>query len=179
MQRRLICLAAGLAVMLTANVFATPESMAQPQGSSAPRCYFGNSCREGTTTQPQPTPQPTPQPQPQPSPNPPSGTPQPNSEMSSVCQFSSGPNPGAIVNFVGVGEAPVGTYCQDNLGNRGAVVSRSHPYAGMAINLVFSSRCYFNFGPLTGQIVDYSPMGKVQVGTPCNDGAGSLGFVIQ
>jgi hypothetical protein len=41
-----------------------------------------------------------------------------------------------------------------------------------------STLCYFFFGPRAGQIIDYAPMAPIPVGSRCQDGAYSIGFVI-
>jgi hypothetical protein len=41
-----------------------------------------------------------------------------------------------------------------------------------------STRCRFTYGFRAGQVQDYAPRPPIPVGTPCNDGRGSFGFVI-
>lgn len=41
-----------------------------------------------------------------------------------------------------------------------------------------STLCRFEQGPRAGQTQDYAPMAPLPVGTPCQDGAGSMGKVV-
>jgi hypothetical protein len=55
---------------------------------------------------------------------------------------------------------------------------KHHNLDGSGLESAKSTNCEFTSGPLTGTTHDYAPQAPIPVGTPCTDGAGSIGVVI-
>jgi hypothetical protein len=114
--------------------------------------------------------------------------PSPDSNLTTVCQFNSGPKAGTSFDFKPYGVQPiaVGRPCSDFQGSTGVAgfaaatasspnVSAS-PAPGQAPKL--TTVCQFNSGPKAGTSFDFQPYGTqpLPVGHPCTDFQGSNGI---
>jgi hypothetical protein len=71
---------------------------------------------------------------------------------------------------------PTGSGCQDGAGSTGWVVAPEAPAKKGTDGT--STLCRFDRGPRAGQIQDYAPMAPLPIGSGCQDGAGSTGWVV-
>ena len=114
-----------------------------------------------------------------------------SSELSTICQFISGPRAGTTFDFqpYGVKPLPVGHPCTDFQGNTGiagiagiatASAASREPSATPAAsqNADLSTICQFSSGPRAGTIFDFQPYGvkPIPIGHPCTDFQGSNGI---
>ncbi len=97
-------------------------------------------------------------------------------QMGTVCRFQSGSRAGQTQDY-SPQTLPVGSRCWDGQDSYGVVVASMGKSQGPDKQL--STRCQFNTGPRAGQIQDYAPMPPLSIGTPCQDGQGSTGVVVQ
>jgi hypothetical protein len=107
------------------------------------------------------------------------------SELSTICQFISGPRAGTTFDFqpFGVKPLPVGHPCTDFQGNigiagiGGAAIPGPDLSATSAANSNLTTVCQFNSGPKAGTTFDFRPYGvqPIAVGRPCSDFQGSSG----
>jgi hypothetical protein len=125
----------------------------------------------------------------------PTGAPISPPQMTVTCQFTSGRRKGQTCAFGEQLVAPtvVGLSCTDGKGSYGRAVPDYPPAPlcddanvnddddasdGQSLNTTLkSSICHFTKGPRAGQSQDYSPMPPSPLGTLCQDGMGSFGFV--
>jgi hypothetical protein len=97
--------------------------------------------------------------------------------MTLVCHFTFGAKSGQTLDFSAVPTAtpsPVGGGCTDGFGSTGIAVRANTP----AVRVLVSSICQFMSGLKSGGWHDYAPMPALPIGTPCNDGVGSVGTVV-
>lgn len=93
---------------------------------------------------------------------------------STLCRFNNGPRSGTSVDYAPQAPIPIGSPCHDGGTSSGVVVAAtSQAPAGVAVSTI----CTFSEGPRAGTKRDYAPMAAIPVGTPCQDGAGSKGYV--
>ncbi len=110
------------------------------------------------------------------------GVPQQNS-LTTSCHFLSGLKAGQTIDYSGqpnVHPAVPGTACTDGSGSFGVAVDKNaaaNPSSPVSTGGL-SSKCKFSFGPRSGQVQDYNPLPPIPIGTPCNDGQGSVGQVV-
>ncbi len=107
-----------------------------------------------------------------------------------LCEFSYGPRAnqrGSLAEIPGATPVRVGGYCSDGESFGTAVAATSsHEGAGVwegAITSLGTARatstiCQFMSGPKAHGWHDYAPFSPVPVGSGCDDGAGSAGFVV-
>jgi hypothetical protein len=104
----------------------------------------------------------------------------PPAGMGNACKFDAGPRAGQTQDYSQLGNLPLGSPCQDGQGSTGKVVvfgggtggQQGGPPAGMG------NACKFDAGPRAGQTQDYSQLGNLPLGSPCQDGQGSTGKVV-
>jgi hypothetical protein len=113
-------------------------------------------------------------------------------ELTSICQFSSGPRAGEIANLAGVSgtaPVPVGSACSDGASSQGtatvapagaAAIPWSSPLQGSAAGAerAASTICQFMSGPKAHGWHDYAPLPPAPLGSPCRDGVSSAGIVM-
>lgn len=95
--------------------------------------------------------------------------------MSTICSFSIGPRAGAQQDYSSMPPAPIGVPCFDGMGSQGQVIAAAAPPTPTTGK---SAICEFKSGPRSGQTQDYTPMPALPVGSPCQDGFGSQGYVV-
>lgn len=101
-------------------------------------------------------------------------------ETSLACLYSSGPKAGMTEVASWGTPAPVGFPCLDNLGSMGTFVSQSTVITARGIDKSrFTKACQFHTGPRQGQSATLSLALYFGIGTPCHDGAGSIGIGIK
>jgi hypothetical protein len=112
----------------------------------------------------------------------------PNSNLTTVCQFNSGPKAGTAFDFKPYGVQPivVGRPCSDFQGSSGiagfAAAATSSPDLGVSPAPgqapKLTTVCRFNSGPKAGTSFDFQPYGAqpLPVGHPCTDFQGSTGI---
>jgi hypothetical protein len=112
------------------------------------------------------------------------------SELTTICQFNSGPKAGTSFDFqpFGVRPFPVGHPCSDFQGSTGVAgiatasapthEQRAAPAARQNADL--STVCQFSSGPRAGTSFDFQPYGvkPFPVGHPCTDFQGSNGVAM-
>ena len=98
------------------------------------------------------------------------------SQFSTICEFTAGPRRGRTLDYRPMAALPVGTPCHDGGGSTGHVTNSTEDYHEPNVRL--STVCRFDAGPRRGQSQDYAPMPAIPVGASCQDGAGSVGVVV-
>ena len=96
-----------------------------------------------------------------------------SSQLSAICEFTSGPRAGTRHDYAPMQPLLVGTPCHDGRGSTGKVVA-AEPHESSQLSAI----CEFTSGPRAGTRHDYAPMQPLLVGTPCHDGRGSTGKVV-
>ncbi len=125
---------------------------------------------------------PPPPPSPTPTPTPPSPvrTPTPDDTFElakgNACKFTSGPRAGQIGGLSPSSPVLLGAPCEDGSGSAGTVVRLSEDNGSRDR---MGNACKFISGPRAGQIEDRSQLPRQPFGSPCRDGRGSLGKVVQ
>jgi len=106
-------------------------------------------------------------------------TPRPG--LGSVCKLTSGPKAGTTYDFAPM-QAAIGAPCNygpDNTGTIIAGTSQPAPLPKPAASApVMGSVCSFTSGPLALTTADFSPK-RAPLGTPCTDGHGSHGVIVE
>jgi hypothetical protein len=96
---------------------------------------------------------------------------------STLCRFDRGPRAGQTQDYAPMAPLPIGSGCQDGVGSTGWVVAPegkgSTPEGPSK-----STLCRFDRGPRAGQTQDYAPMAPLPIGSGCQDGSGSTGWVV-
>jgi hypothetical protein len=100
---------------------------------------------------------------------------QKDSSKSTLCRFDRGPRTGQTQDYAPMAPLPIGSGCQDGVGSTGWVVA---PEASAQKDSSKSTLCRFDRGPRTGQTQDYAPMAPLPIGSGCQDGDGSTGWVV-
>ena len=98
--------------------------------------------------------------------------------MSTICEFTNGPQAGTRHDYAPMQPIPVGSPCNDGQGSTGRVVPAGGTGTGLGGGGQMSTICEFTNGPQAGTRHDYAPMQPIPVGSPCNDGQGSTGRVV-
>lgn len=108
----------------------------------------------------------------------------PTGNLTTVCQFTSGPKSGTTFDFAPFGVQPiqVGLPCTDGQGNSGISIASMSGGGGYnaAPNSGVTTRCAFSSGPKSGTTLDFAPYGvqPIRVGLPCTDGQGNNGVAV-
>jgi hypothetical protein len=107
-----------------------------------------------------------------------------------MCEFSYGPRAnqrGSLADIPGAAPVRIGGYCSDGESFGMAVAAgpssdATRVWEGAITNLgtarATSTICQFMSGPKAHGWHDYAPFEPVPVGSGCDDGAGSAGFVV-
>ena len=104
--------------------------------------------------------------------------------LTKLCHFQTGAKAGQTIDYTsapGIIAVGIGTSCTDGTGSFGVAVASSSPtatFSAAPVTTGMSAKCQFTIGPRSGQMQDFSPRPPIPVGTPCNDGQGSIGTVI-
>jgi hypothetical protein len=112
----------------------------------------------------------------------------PGAALTSICQFSTGPRAGEIVDFAKAAEMrpmPVGSTCSDGASSSGTAIAAptstgATPWSSGTIGSPgpASTICQFMSGPKAHGWHDYAPLTPAALGSPCRDGVGSAGIVV-
>lgn len=95
------------------------------------------------------------------------------SNISTICQFASGPRAGQQHDYEPMPPVPVGSPCHDGFGSAGQVVG------GGASTTQTTQTCLYMAGPQRGYSPNFPNIGAVRIGTPCWDGVNNFGTAVQ
>ena len=101
--------------------------------------------------------------------------------LGSVCKLTSGPKTGTTYDFAPM-QAAIGAPCNYGPDNTGTIIAGTSPPPPSPkpaeTTPVMGSVCRFTSGPLALTTADFSPK-RASLGTPCTDGHGSHGVIVE